>query len=70
MASVVQEEPDEVARSQFILDHMHRRSSVDMENFCRALDDTAQQHIVREFFQKLTNVDSSTAANEPTNAYI
>jgi len=62
-ATVVQEELDVVARSEFILDHMQRRASLDMAYFCHALDDTAQQHIVREFFQNLTDI----ASNEPGN---
>jgi len=45
----VQEDADVVARSEFILDHMQRRASLDMAYFCQALDDTHQQH-VHEFF--------------------
>ena len=53
---VVQEESDVVERSEFILDHMQRRASLDMAFFCQALDDTGQRHVVEEFFQQPTNV--------------
>jgi len=42
-------------RSNVILDHMYRRASIDMAYFCQALDDTGQQHVVRQFFQQQTH---------------
>ena len=49
----VQEEEDVVARSEFILDHMQRRASLDMAFFCQALDDTSQTHVVDGLFRQL-----------------
>jgi len=63
--AVVQEEPVPVARSQFILDYMQRRVSVDMAYFCQALDDTAQHDVVQEFFQQQTTLDKHAASHEP-----
>jgi len=65
----MQEETDVVARSEFILDHMQRRASLDMVYLCQALDDTSQQHVVRQFLQKPPTGDETYAAsNQPTNA--
>jgi len=64
---VMQEESDVIARSEFILDHMQRRASLDMAYFCQALDDTAQHHVVTAFLQKPTNADKPTASNDPAN---
>jgi len=43
------EEDDDVARTEYVLDHMNRRSSGDFSKFCQALQKTGQIHIVKEY---------------------
>lgn len=43
------EETNVVARTDYILDYMHRRSSGDFTMFCQALHNTGQGHIVRDY---------------------